>query len=86
MPIKKNGKPKQNEIIHSYQEFMDRHTTPELKKIIFKHPNTEEDSSECLHRSCPECHGTGKKANGGMCVHMISCPCPRCTPYCLGDL
>lgn len=33
---------------------------------------------ECLHKSCPECKGTGKKKNGEMCIHMISCPCPRC--------
>lgn len=36
--------------------------------------------SPCMHDSCPECVGTGVRANGGACVHMISCPCPRCTP------
>jgi len=37
----------------------------------------------CMHRSCPQCHGTGwKKGDGTMCVHMISCPCPRCSPQC----
>jgi hypothetical protein len=34
----------------------------------------------CMHDSCPECHGTGIKANGGMCIHNISCPCPKCSP------
>lgn len=30
--------------------------------------------NQCLHMSCPECHGSVKKQNGTMCVHMISCP------------
>jgi hypothetical protein len=36
----------------------------------------------CLHDGCSECHGTGKKRDGSGCVHMISCPCPKCTPRC----
>ena len=39
-----------------------------------------EDEPKCLHLTCPECHGTGKKSTGEMCIHFISCPCPRCTP------
>ena len=35
---------------------------------------------KCLHDSCPDCHGSGVKKNGEICVHWISCPCPRCTP------
>jgi hypothetical protein len=35
----------------------------------------------CLHRNCATCGGTGQRKDGlGACVHMISCPCPRCTP------
>lgn len=34
----------------------------------------------CLHDGCEECHGTGIKINGQRCVHMISCPCPKCSP------
>ena len=37
---------------------------------------------KCLHKNCPECHGNGVKLNGEICIHMISCPCPRCTPRC----
>jgi hypothetical protein len=40
------------------------------------------DDSTCLHKLCPECKGTGKKANGTLCIHMISCPCPKCSVYC----
>ena len=36
----------------------------------------------CLHKNCPECHGSGIKLNGEICIHMISCPCPRCAPRC----
>lgn len=36
----------------------------------------------CLHNSCSECHGTGRKVDGSMCIHHISCGCRRCTPYC----
>ena len=37
----------------------------------------------CLHEQCPECCGTGIKKDGSMCVHMISCPCPKCSPQCI---
>lgn len=36
----------------------------------------------CLHKSCSECHGSGMNRRG-TCVHMISCPCPSCSPTCL---
>lgn len=37
----------------------------------------------CLHDGCQECGGTGQKRNGtGMCIHAISCPCPKCSPRC----
>ncbi len=34
----------------------------------------------CMHDSCPQCVGTGVRSDGSMCVHNISCPCPKCTP------
>ena len=36
----------------------------------------------CLHDQCPDCVGTGIKKDGSICVHNISCPCPKCTLYC----
>lgn len=42
---------------------------------VKEHPN-------CLHDSCNKCHGTGRDNKGRMCVHMISCPCPKCSPSC----
>jgi hypothetical protein len=35
---------------------------------------------KCLHMSCDQCHGSGRKSDGTTCIHMISCPCPRCSP------
>ena len=40
----------------------------------------------CAHDACPECIGTGVKSDGSRCVHMISCSCPRCTPYCMSTV
>lgn len=34
----------------------------------------------CMHDSCTECVGTGVKRDGGVCVHMLSCNCPKCSP------
>jgi len=35
----------------------------------------------CLHDTCSSCFGTGMKSDGSMCVHYISCTCPKCAPY-----
>jgi len=35
---------------------------------------------QCLHDQCPECLGTGtKQSTHQICVHMISCPCSKCS-------
>ena len=36
--------------------------------------------TECLHTKCSDCNGSGHKHWGGICVHMISCPCSSCSP------
>ena len=38
----------------------------------------EPTEQRCLHEGCDMCGGTGRKKDGSICVHMISCPCPRC--------
>lgn len=39
---------------------------------------------QCLHEKCTSCKGTGtNKITGQPCIHMISCPCSRCSPYSL---
>lgn len=34
----------------------------------------------CMHDQCNQCHGTGVKWDGSLCIHLISCPCPKCSP------
>jgi hypothetical protein len=34
----------------------------------------------CMHDQCSSCYGTGMKFDGSPCIHMISCPCPKCSP------
>ena len=47
----------------------------------FNWNKSEKKSQEpCAHDSCPECRGSGRKQDGTVCVHMISCPCPKCNP------
>jgi len=60
-----------------------------MKNFTFnKRMNSEEMfpkevwEQKCLHDSCPECKGTGRKKNGEMCIHMISCPCKKCNFIC----
>lgn len=43
----------------------------------------EFNKQRCLHDSCPNCHGTGRDSFGHICVHALSCPCPRCSPICM---
>jgi len=47
--------------------------------------SSEHNTVPCMHDSCPTCRGTGQRADGlgGACVHLIACPCPKCTSsYC----
>lgn len=57
-------------------------TTPEYPTYptIPMPPTWEPGKITCLHLACPECHGTGRKQDGSMCIHHIACSCPRCTP------
>lgn len=40
--------------------------------------------SDCMHLNCSSCNGTGVRNDGlGTCIHMMSCPCKRCSPFCM---
>ena len=39
-------------------------------------------AADCLYLTCTRCGGTGRDSLGRMCVHAMSCPCPKCTPTC----
>lgn len=47
--------------------------------IVTTNPFAEQ---KCLHDTCPSCNGTGVKRDGTMCIHGISCPCPKCSFTC----
>ena len=51
---------------------------PDNWRINKRNEKSVEDSS-CLHDGCPECKGTGRKKNGGFCVHGLSCNCSKCS-------
>lgn len=61
---------------HQYDEYEDN-----LRKRQQKHLGQvrKRSGGPCLHDSCTECVGTGVKKDGTQCVHMISCPCPKCS-------
>ncbi len=66
-----------------YEKDLKQKQEEHLKQIKpFIPPPSSDNWRPCLHDSCPECVGTGIKKNGSICVHNISCPCPKCTPYC----
>lgn len=61
-----------------YEEDLRRRQKEHLNNV----PNfiNRDNWRPCMHDACPECLGTGIKINGSTCIHMISCPCPKCTP------
>lgn len=50
---------------------------PIIKTLPYIVENTQQ---LCMHEQCTQCNGTGVKRTGGMCIHMMSCPCPKCSP------
>lgn len=75
----------------SYEEDLKRRQEEHLKRIreyqeeIGYEPYEQQYQppwQPCLHDACPECHGTGLKFDGTMCIHNIACSCPRCSVYC----
>jgi hypothetical protein len=48
---------------------------PEKIPWQFEKNDIRENMKECMHDNCPGC-------KNGTCsgVHMISCPCPKCSP------
>jgi len=65
-----------------YEEELKRIQEEHLRNVSRNLGYGDENWQPCLHDQCPSCHGTGVKSDGSMCVHCISCPCPKCTPRC----
>lgn len=47
---------------------------------FFDSSNGIKKYSECLHKQCTRCKGTGVTKRGEPCLHYLSCQCPKCTP------
>ena len=73
-----------NDLWPNVEEFVEEFR--EKIKKIYNSPDVEQyfygkfETSDCLHDNCSKCQGTGIKKLCGICVHGISCPCPKCTP------
>lgn len=66
-----------DEYRRAYERDLARRQAEHLKRIEFGGRPWQ----PCQHDGCPECVGTGRKKDGTACVHMLSCPCPRCNPF-----
>lgn len=62
----------------NYEEDLKRRQKQHLETIKNKR---DDNWRPCLHDSCPSCIGTGRKKDGSICIHAISCPCPKCSPH-----
>ena len=64
---------------HAQREVEERKRQHLERVYASQHPPYE----VCMHDSCAQCCGTGVKHDGSACVHMISCPCSKCSPRCM---
>lgn len=60
-----------------YEEDLKRRQEEHLRRVA---DHQDLDWQPCMHEQCPSCHGTGIKVNGSSCLHMIACPCSKCSP------
>lgn len=68
-----------------YEEDLKRRQEEHLRNITRSMGYGDHHWQPCMHENCPECVGTGVKRDGSPCIHMISCPCPKCSPRCSMD-
>lgn len=64
----------------SYKEGYEEYLKQRKKQHLNNIQNNNLNCMPCLHDNCPECMGTGIKKDGSMCIHNISCTCPKCSP------
>jgi len=51
------------------------------QQTVTPQPTLFKAPQPCLHSQCDICKGSGfNLTTGQMCVHNISCSCPKCTP------
>lgn len=64
--------------IEEYYRNLNQRQSEHLDKVK---ANNTKTWRPCLQDSCRSCQGTGIKSDGRTCYHMISCPCPKCSPH-----
>lgn len=80
IPPKKSKKSGQmDKLIKEIKKREKENKIPILHRAPYTKVIPNKPSSPCLHDNCPQCHGTGIGLIG-TCIHMVSCPCPKCTP------
>lgn len=64
----------------TYQHELRRRQLSHIQEIERRKEQAKRENTwkPCLHDTCPDCIGTGVKATGEKCIHMISCDCSRC--------
>ncbi len=49
-----------------------------MKRFVDSYLSNNRTTQPCLHDQCATCNGTGINPFGGLCVHGLSCSCPKC--------
>ena len=63
--------------MEQYEKDLQTRRNQHFERIRFR---KQKEWQPCLHDGCSQCFGTGIKEDGTSCVHMISCPCSKCSP------
>lgn len=63
-----------------YERDLRRRQEEHLRQV-HQHQEQRHPFQPCMHDMCPSCHGTGVKIDGTVCIHGISCQCPKCSPH-----
>lgn len=79
-PARKPKPLKKKPSIDKPLEELKKYELENRKLMPYRIPFDSPLKTECLHDNCPTCHGSGRNSAGGICLHMISCPCPKCSP------
>lgn len=65
-----------NIFLKEYEEYLEKYE----KDLDNASKTFQVKRNFCLHDLYEECHGSGKKENGELCIHFISCNCSKCSP------
>ena len=71
----------QFKMMNNFFEKFDKINHKQSEHLKRVYSNQVKNWRPCLHDSCSDCLGTGVKKDGSYCIHGISCPCPKCSPY-----